>query len=71
VLFFVIIQWLTAKTELEKKDYYRNYIVNRDYFQGKQADWQYNSFRFEIKENDSIYFNITNKEKILKRYKGQ
>jgi len=65
-----IIQWLTAKAELEKKDYYGQYIVNREYFPGKQADWQYNNFRFEIKENDSIYFYVTNKEQIIRRYEG-
>lgn len=64
------IQWLTAKTLLKKKDYYGEYIVNRNYFSGKQADWQYKNFRFEIKENDSIYFYVTDKEKILKTYKG-
>ncbi|TAE89990.1 MAG: hypothetical protein EAY81_01375, partial [Bacteroidetes bacterium] len=64
------IQWLTAKTELKKKDYYGQYIVNRNYFPGIQADWQYNHFRFEIKENDSIYFYLTDKEKILKTYVG-
>jgi hypothetical protein len=66
-----ISQWLTAKTLLEKKDYYGAYIVNRDYFPGRQADWQYESFRFEIKENDSIYFHVTDKEKILKTYPGK
>ena len=65
-----IIQWLKAKTLLEKKDYYGKYIINRDYFPGRQADWQYNNFRFEIKNNDSIYFYLTEKEKILKTYKG-
>src|SRR5258708_7011344 len=70
VLLSGIVQWLTAKTDLKKKNYYGQYIVNRDYFPGRQADWQYNSFRFEIKENDSIYFYITDKEQILKIFKG-
>ena len=65
-----IIRLLTDKKELEKKDYYGEYIVNRDYFPGKQADWQYDNFRFEIKDNDSIYFYVTDKEKILKTYRG-
>jgi len=65
-----IMQWLTAKTELKKKDYYGEYIIHRNYFPGKQADWQYENFRFEIKENDSIYFYVTDKEKILTTYKG-
>jgi hypothetical protein len=64
------VQRLTAKTELKKKDYYGQYTVRRDFFPGRQADWQYDSFRFEIKENDSIYFYVTDREKILKTYKG-
>lgn len=65
------IKWLTSKTELDKKDYYGHYIVNRDYFAGKQADWQYDHFRFEIKDNDSIYFHVTDKEKIITTYTGK
>ncbi|TKC08284.1 hypothetical protein FA048_14100 [Pedobacter polaris] len=63
-------QFLTKKKELKKKDYYGHYIINRDYFPGKQADWQYDNFRFEIKENDSIYFYVTDKQRILKTYRG-
>ncbi len=65
-----IIRLLTDKKKLEKNDYYGEYIVNHDYFPGKQADWQYNNFRFEIKENDSIYFYVTDRQKILKTYRG-
>lgn len=70
VLVLEIVQLFTSKTVLDKNDYYGNYIIDRSYFPGEQADWQYNSFRFEIKENDSIYFYYTNGEKILKTYKG-
>jgi hypothetical protein len=71
-LFFLgrIISFLTDKKELDKSDYYGEYIVNREYFKGRQADWQYDNFRFEIKDNDSIYFYLTDKEKILKTYRG-
>jgi hypothetical protein len=70
IILLVVINWLTSKTELAQKDYYGQYIVNRDYFQGKQSDWQYDHYRFEIKKNDSIYFYVTDKEKILKTYTG-
>jgi hypothetical protein len=65
-----ITQWLTAKTELDKDDYYGEYVINRDYFKGIQTDWQYNHFRFEITEQDSIIFYVTDKEKILNTYRG-
>lgn len=61
---------LTSPIILEKKDYYGEYIINRNYFPGKQADWQHESFRFEIKDNDSIYFYVTNNQKVLETYRG-
>lgn len=70
MLLAMLIQFLTSKTILAKEDYYGNYVVDRDYFPGKQADWQYNTFRFEIKSNDSIYFHVTDEKKILKTYRG-
>lgn len=65
-----IIQWLNSKTELEKEDYHGEYIINRDYFEGEQTDWQYEHFRFEITEEDSLFFYVTDKEKILKTFRG-
>ena len=70
VILSFILQALTSKTVLKKKDYYGQYIVDRNFFKGKQADWQYNTFRFEIRENDSIYFYVTDKENIVQTYKG-
>jgi hypothetical protein len=61
VMFLSGLNWILGKPNLEKDDYYGQYIVDRTYFSGKQADWQYNHFRFEIKDNDSIY--VTEKEK--------
>jgi hypothetical protein len=65
-----VARWLTSKTELDKDDYYGEYVINRDYFKGKQTDWQYTHFRFEITDEDSIFFYVTDKEKILKTFRG-
>lgn len=61
---------ILKKKELKKKDYYGEYVIDRSFFRGKQADWQYNTFRFEIKDNDSIYFYFTDENRILETYKG-
>jgi len=58
------------KKTLHKDDYYGSYVIDKTYFPGKQANWQYDTFRFEIKDNDSIYFYVTDKNKIRKTYKG-
>lgn len=60
----------TKNIMLVKKDYYGQYIIDRKFFPGKQSDWQFNHFRFEIKENDSIYFYITIYDKIINTYRG-
>lgn len=70
ILLLWIIGTLNQKKVLEKSDFYGEYIIDRDYFSGKQADWQYNNFRLEIKENDSIYFYVTNGKLIKETYKG-
>lgn len=66
-----IVGTIFSKKVLEKSDYYGEYIIDRDHFSGKQADWQYNNFRFEIKRNDSIYFFILDRNSIIKTYKGK
>ena len=62
---------LSEKKILDKSDFYGEYIIDRNYFSGKQADWQYNNFRFEIKENDSIYLYVTDGKIINETYKGK
>lgn len=62
--------FFTSKKRLEKEDYYGSYIIDKSCYPGKLASWQYDNFRFEIKKNDSIYFYLTRKDKIVKTYKG-
>lgn len=70
LVFSVIAQKLKSPVILEKQDYYSEYIIKREYYPGKQADWQYENFRFEIKDNDSIYFYVTDKQNVSKTYRG-
>lgn len=70
VLLSGIVRWLSSKTELDKEDYYGEYVISRSHFNGTQADWQYNHFRFEITDEDSMYFYVTEREQVLKTYRG-
>jgi len=70
--FFIIgifINFLKSKTNVSKEDFYGTYIVDRNFFKGKDADWQYNHYRFEITKNDELNLYVTNKNKVLKIYK--
>ncbi len=71
ILSLIIYGFLSQKMTLDKSDYYGDYIINRNYFKGKQADWQYNHFRFTITKKDSMYFYLTNNNKVEKIFKGK
>ncbi|PKL80691.1 MAG: hypothetical protein CVV25_03030 [Ignavibacteriae bacterium HGW-Ignavibacteriae-4] len=65
-----IVKIFTEKKDLERVDIYGEYIIDRTKFSGKQSDWQYDHYRFIIKEDNSIIFYETEKDSILKRHKG-
>ncbi|MCR5863314.1 hypothetical protein LRS05_14810 [Flavobacterium sp. J372] len=65
-----VVGFIFSKKKLDGSDFYGTYVIDRAFYPGKQADWQYNSFRFEIKKNDSVYFYHTDGNKILKVHKG-
>ncbi len=71
IVIMSIVGILAQKKVLDKSDFYGEYTIDRNYFSGKQADWQYNNFRFEIKENDSIYFYVTNGKRVNETYRGK
>jgi len=58
-LFFTLIKPLTSKMIVNENDTRGKYVIDREMFSGKQADWQYNHFRFEITNNDIFLFHIT------------
>jgi hypothetical protein len=73
ILSFLVqgLHFMTSKKVLDKDDYYGEYVIDRSFFKGKQADWQYNNFRFEITEDDSMHFYITNHDKIITTINGK
>jgi hypothetical protein len=71
IVFLTIFSELTNKKDLIQNDIYGEYIIDRSKYSGKQSDWQYNNFRFEITRQNDFLFYKTDKEKILKTYKGK
>lgn len=69
VIFYLIVN-LFPDNVLEKEDYYGDYIIDRNFFKGKQANWQYNHFRIKISKNDSIFLYTTENEQIVSINKG-
>jgi len=55
---------------LDKDDFYGQYVIDRDHCPGKQADWQYKSFKFQIRPDNSIVFDIMEEGVIKKIFRG-
>jgi energy-coupling factor transporter transmembrane protein EcfT len=66
ISFLSILKLFTTKMKLKENKIYGEYVVDKNKCAGKQADWQYNNYRFEIKKDNKIYFYITKKERIVK-----
>ncbi|UQB67341.1 hypothetical protein [Epilithonimonas zeae] len=68
-ILIIISNFLYSKRKLDKEDFYGTYIVNREFFKGKNADWQYNHYRFEITKDNVLNLYITDESKVLKIYR--
>lgn len=64
----VVKSYFTDPMDVDKEDIYGTYVIDRDYFPGKNADWQYNHYRFEITKSDSIKFTVIDGNNITDTY---
>lgn len=65
ILLVSILKVFWTKKKVERHDIYGTYVIDRTQFPGRQADWQYNHFRFEITKQDELIFYQTNGAKII------
>ncbi|HAS47606.1 MAG TPA: hypothetical protein DCS93_44425 [Microscillaceae bacterium] len=61
-----IARYLFTKKGITKRSIYGEYIIDRTKFPGKQADWQYQSFRFKITADHQFIFYYTEGAKVIK-----
>ena len=67
IVFLSVMKLFTTKMKLKQHKIYGEYVVDKNKFAGKQADWQYNNYRFEIKKDNKIY--VLTKNLLLNRFK--
>lgn len=61
-----ILNLSSTSNGIKKSKIYGQYIIDRSKFPGKQADWQYENFRFEITPQHELIFHQTNGASIIK-----
>lgn len=59
------------KMTINKSDIYGSYIIDREKYKGKNADWQYNHYRFEITKDDEFVLYQIDNEKIVRVFKSK
>ena len=71
VAFVLVLHFFFDKKEISHADILGEYVIDRRQFPGKQADWQYNHFRFEITPQQRLLFHRTDGERIIQTYTGR
>lgn len=70
VILLFIVATITAKfnqpIRLTREQIIGNYRIDKKFYPGKNADWQYEHYRFSITPTDSLYFYLTQRGKDLK-----
>ena len=56
IILAIIVGKIMQPIIIKKSDIYGEYVIDRTKFKGRQADWQYENFRFKITENDELIF---------------
>lgn len=61
-----ILEMFSNRKGIKKSKIYGQYVIDRSKFPGRQADWQYDNFRFRINKNNELIFHQTNGKHITK-----
>lgn len=70
IIFSFIVRYFTDKRTLTVDDIYGEYVIDRDFFKGRQTDWQYDHYRLELTRQNRFKFYVTDNSKIVRTYKG-
>lgn len=54
--FLIVMQIFTTKMKVTKSKIYGNYVIDRSKYPGKQADWQYDNFKFKVTKDNVMHF---------------
>ncbi|WP_372978857.1 hypothetical protein [Mucilaginibacter sp.] len=65
-----VVQFFTDKKVLTVDDIYGSYVIKRDFFKGRQTNWQYSHYRLELTKQNRFKFYVTDNSVIIKTYTG-
>jgi hypothetical protein len=62
---------LRKSIRLIRADIIGEYRIDTNFYNGKNAQWQYHRYRFTITPQDSILFYVGSKDTIIKTFRGK
>ena len=70
-LLISIYKWFERPISLTKKQIIGGYRIDKNFYPGKNANWQYDHYRFTITQSDSIYLYVTGNDSMTKIYRSK
>ncbi|MFM6983381.1 MAG: hypothetical protein ACKOXF_04550 [Chitinophagaceae bacterium] len=67
----LLVRWLNSDVKLSRSDFYGDYVIDRDYFPGPDAQWQYEHYKFTIRQDDSLFFYVMSGDSVKSVFKGK
>jgi hypothetical protein len=56
---------------VSRDNIYGTYVIDRTRYAGKQADWQYDHFKFKIEQPDKFTFYVMEKDSLVAFYRAK
>ena len=56
MLLAALAEYINTPKRVKESDLFGEYVIDKTKFGGKQADWQYENYKFEIKPNRTLIF---------------
>lgn len=67
----LLVRWLNSDVKLSHGDFHGDYVIDRDYFPGPNAQWQYEHYKFTIRQDDSLFFYVMAGDSVKSVFKGK
>lgn len=71
ILWAILSIMYPSKMDVRRADIYGTYVIDRSHYAGKQADWQYDHFKFKIEQPDNFTFYVMEKDTLVAFYRAK
>jgi hypothetical protein len=71
ILWAIVRIMYPPKMNVTRSNIYGTYVIDRSRYAGKQADWQYDHFKFKIEQPDKFTFYVMEEDTLVAFYRAK